>query len=380
MKMRRTGRGAILARVGVAVLATALAPAVRAAVISNVTATASSSYVNNPDFRTPDTAINGVGLVGDVHGNSSSSPNTMWLTGTGAAVSGAWFTVDLQQDCNVTTMRIWNYNEAGGWVNRGVAKADIYTALDARTNSPGNAGWTLLQANQSFTKAPGTTNYNTPDEIVIDKLIRYVGLRITSNWGDTGYVGLSELQFLGAPVPTLIVTGLTATASSAYTSIGRTANKAVNGIGLDGIAHTNDASYMWLTQGGPASGAWFRVDLGKVCNLARMDVWNYNEVSFFNQRGVKTADIYVAETDPGVAPGGVGWNLVRTNQYLNMAPGTSSYSTPDRVPMHHSARYVGMLVQSVHGNTNDPAFNYAGLSEVQFRMFKPRGGTILTIR
>lgn len=363
MKKSNTGRGAILAVVGIAMLASALATTVRAAVISNVTATASHEETA-PPARYATNAVNGYGLLGDAHTNAA---GYMWQ-GWGTS---EWFQVSLKRECRVDTMRVWNHNAT---LNYGVGLADIYTAEDPGTNSPGGPGWTLLQADRLFSLASGQSTYSTPDTVTVNRTTLHVGLKIKSSLGGNR-VGLSEIQFLGAALPVRPIANVTATGSS-YESWSGTPNQVVNGAGLIGEAHDTTLTNMWCPWSSP--GQWLKVDLGRDYDVARMDVWNFNQTGGWAKRGMATVHIYTATTDPGTNPGGAGWLQVKTNQYFSIGPGAIGYNTPTRVIMHHRTRYIGISVLTSHDTGN--LTGQGGLSEIAFYETPPPAGTIFTIR
>lgn len=332
-----------------------------AEVISDVTAKANGESSGFSRYAT--NAVNGIGLTGDAHTNV---PNGyMWQV---AGTSG-WFRVNLDRECYVETIRVWNYNEPG-WTARGVGVADIYTAVDPGTNAIGEAGWELLEADRVFTQAPGLNTYNTPDVITVNRTALYIGLKIKNSLGGNN-IGLSEVQVIGTPVVTRLVNNVTATASTQDTGNNRYAAYAVNGSGLVGKAHDNIATNMWMsTVGAPG---WFKVDLGQPYTLKRIDVWNYNEGGWIS-RGVGTAHIYTAMTNSGTDPGGAGWTQVKTNQYFAGGTSATGYDTPTRLLMNHRARYVGFEIL-----TSQPGGNRIGFSEVQFQAAPP-AGTIIFVR
>lgn len=357
--MKTTTRRKVLRIATLLVVLTALdAGVLRAAVINNVTAKAKGEETATDRYAR--WAVNGVGLVGDAHTNA---PNGhMWQDG----VTNSWFRIHLNRECRIDTMRIWNYNEAA-WTGRGVGLFDIYTSVNPGTNVPGTANWTLLLANQTLSQAPGLSTYSTPNTFTIDRTTLHVGLVIKGSLGGNRS-GLSEVQLLGDALPTRAIANVTATASSS--DPGQTPDKAVNGAGLVGEAHDKIGTNMWRPGG---TVAWFKADLGKVCDIARMDVWNYNELGW-PSRGVGTAHIYVATTDPGTNPGGAGWTQVKTSQVFNIAPGANGYDLPDRLILNQRARYVGISILTSLGG------NRAGISEIKFYETPPPPGTTVLFR
>lgn len=330
-------------------------------VISNVTAKAHAE--NTTWERLASRAVNGYGLAGNVHTNA---PNGfMWQGGT----KPGWFRVNLDRECYVETMRVWNYNEAS-WTHRGSRIVDLYTAaVDPGTNAIGGAGWELLEANRVLAQAPGLSTYSTPEVITVNRTALYIGMIIYTNFAAIvdGNIGLSEVQVIGTPLPTVPITNLTATASTSE-SANQLPIRAIDQSGFAGKAHDNTWSNMWLSQA--SAPGWYKVDLGQVYQLRRIDAWNYNQ-NGWTSRGVGTANIYTAMTDPGTNPGGAGWTQVRTNQYFTVGTAAVGYDTPTRLLMNHRARYVGFeILTSQSGNK-------VGFSELQFHADPPSGTVIL---
>ncbi|MEX0643567.1 MAG: LamG-like jellyroll fold domain-containing protein [Pirellulales bacterium] len=151
-----------------------------------------------------------------------------------------------------------------------------------------------------------------------------------------------------------------ARASSEYIEVNdeRLARHAVNGNGLVGKVHVNNppGGTMWLTDGNEAP--TFEIDLGGEFDLDDLRVWNYNENAnavCCLDRGVRTADIYVAGADGiyGATPAITGATFAR-------APGTPTDFSEVKSLAGQTARYILLQVTSNHG---DPSFT--GLSEVK---------------
>src|SRR5207247_8338295 len=83
-------------------------------------------------------------------------------------------------------------------------------------------------------------------------------------------------------VPPQLITGVSATASSEFTSDGRLAIHLVDGAGLIGDGHVNTAAgTMWLSRGTFALpndlNPQITFDLGTAVPVRWLRVWNYNE-------------------------------------------------------------------------------------------------------
>ncbi len=165
-------------------------------------------------------AVDGTGLDTSTTppGHTNQPNGTMWLnTGDGSAggtadphINGdlAQITFNLGGLSSVDSFRVWNYNELNGFNNRSANTLTISIATSA------GGPFTLLTDPSSMTttftflQAPGTTGYqgqlftfSTPFQA------GFVRFDIKTNYGpdpggsDHGFVGLSEIQFYGAPVP-----------------------------------------------------------------------------------------------------------------------------------------------------------------------------------
>lgn len=184
--------GALVLAVG------AVAPA---ATITGVTIEDVSSELTPGAFdRRAVHTVDGVGLSGAQHGNN---PETMWLTnGTYAAPNDplpARITFDLQNNYDLNSFHVWNYNENSGnpsvFTKRGANDVTISVA-----SSEGGAFTSL--GNFNFAKAPGTSTY-TGEPIDLSAYAaaddtRLIRFDITSSHGgDNNFAGLSEVQFDG---------------------------------------------------------------------------------------------------------------------------------------------------------------------------------------
>jgi hypothetical protein len=152
--------------------------------------------------------------------------------------------------------------------------------------------------------------------------------------------------------------GLRARASSEYLVDNRRAINAINKNGLQGKVHgTSPAAAMWLTDGVDMAPE-FNIDLGSVHKVDQLRVWNYNEnadPTCCLNRGVKTADIYVAGAD-----GVFGTTPVIRGQSFARAPGATEDFSEVISLGGVQARYIKIDVTENHG---DPSFT--GLSELK---------------
>jgi len=112
----------------------------------------------------------------------------MWRSTKGDAQS--WVEFDFGQPQKLSTICIWNYNDAGH-TNQGVRKMNI-SVWTAET------GWQKIRAEQQVDQAEGGDGYDEPTIIKLDattaQKVRFDAL---TSLGDSDYVGLSEVQFFG---------------------------------------------------------------------------------------------------------------------------------------------------------------------------------------
>lgn len=195
--LRRT-RG--LAAAGL-VAALAFVPASRGEIIDippeNVS---SSSEIGGQFNRIDDFLVDGSGLFDG--GHDGTPDGTMWLS-EGNCCGGTedldpWVLFDLGAVYTITSIHVWNYNEAtgGNLTERGVREVTIeYGTTEA-------LGATVPGITE-FAQAPEPVTVTYPGE-VFDSfppfVARYIKFDIDSNYGDPSqFYGLSEVQFDGVP-------------------------------------------------------------------------------------------------------------------------------------------------------------------------------------
>ena len=171
-------------------------PAANAAVITGVTATASSSLTGFD--RGVGHLVDGSGTDFSTGDTSNQPDGTMWLNNGNGAYGGTAdnspsVTFNLGTQYALLGMTVWNYNEGTApFTDRGIASADVYTSADGTV-------FTLLE-NVVLNQAPGTVT-SFGQNVGLSGTAQYVRL---SNLGqfvgdDSNFVGLSEVQFNGAP-------------------------------------------------------------------------------------------------------------------------------------------------------------------------------------
>ena len=159
----------------------------------------SSSEIGAPFNRINDHLVNGSGLVGE--GHDGTPDGTMWLS-EGTCCGGAqdfdpWVQFDLGDVYLITSIRVWNYNEAtgGNLTERGVNAVTIEHGITETLGS-------TVPGITNFTKAPEPVTNTYPGEVFdgfAPFTARYIRFDIDSNHnGDNFFYGLSEVQFEGA--------------------------------------------------------------------------------------------------------------------------------------------------------------------------------------
>ena len=318
----------------------------QSAIITGVKARASSEFGGRPAIN----AVNGSGLVGDQHGDSFGD---MWLSANND--TAGTFEVDLGAVYDLTSVKVWNYNETGAFASRGVmtANLDVATSLGS---------YTTHAADRALAIAPGAPGATGETIDLTGVTARFVRLDISANHGDAGFTGLSELQFDGTLVPgqdmPIPISGVIA--SSEFP--GREAIHTIDGSGLFGPTHTIvPGGNMWLTQmSTPAPDITF--DLGSSQVLGSIKVWNYNEVlpddpsrdAELLGRGVNEVEILTSDD-------GVDFTSAKTHNFA-LAPGSATLEFAETVPLEVTAQFVKLDVKSNHGNFE----GFTGISEVQF--------------
>jgi len=126
--------------------------------------------------------IDGSGLSGNLH---DTLPGNMWL---GSAMP-ATVTFGFDGPYWVSRLEIWNYNAS---VDRGAKNLTVLAAADA--------GFTPV-ADHVLNQAPGNAPLAPQVFTPTPFQARSVRLELTTSYGALPYVGLSEVQLFGSPVP-----------------------------------------------------------------------------------------------------------------------------------------------------------------------------------
>ena len=141
---------------------------------------------------------------------------------------------------------------------------------------------------------------------------------------------------------------------------------AFNGDGLNGSnLHNSLWGDGWLSNGGGAAGEWIKVDLGGSYTLDSLEFWNGNQPAL-TSRGIKQADIFVAQSDPGVnannsglAFNETGWTPLITDQQFTKATGLADLPSTDTIGLSGTASFLAIRVDTSHGD------GFVAVSEMQ---------------
>ncbi len=166
----------------------------QAALISGVTATASTQYLPGMEVSH---LVDGSGLntANTPPTHSSQVADIYWETTAYQASGTVWF--DLQTNADVDSLRVWNFNlvnNNGSYTGRGAKDVNIFTKTDG-------GSWSAAVP-YVFDIAPGTDDYQ--GQLFSDlnwQSVRYVQFDIVNyyGYGDAGgHAGLSEVQFYTA--------------------------------------------------------------------------------------------------------------------------------------------------------------------------------------
>jgi hypothetical protein len=132
----------------------------------------------------------------DTHFSADASTGTFWLSAPNTTAADQWVVFTLPGLYDLTSTKVWNYNEVPGYgyAARGVATMDVLVSSDG-------ASYTNM-GSRSVSVAPGDSVTPFGDTLPLGVTgVRYVKFDIFTAINSTSYVGLSEVQFFGSPVP-----------------------------------------------------------------------------------------------------------------------------------------------------------------------------------
>ncbi len=321
--------------------------------------TASSEISTCCGDRDPQDIANNSGLAAGLH---DVNPSNMWLS-TGSTHGGVdpnpSVTFDLGDSHNVSSFRVWNYNEAGAFSTRGVNSVSVEYGATPELGSTVTGITNFAQATGAGGYAGENFNGFTPFNA------RFIKFDINSNHTDaSGFFGLSEVQFDGVSSGPERILGVTASASSELGGgFNRVAANVVDNVGLDTTSPDGlpgARAGMWLTTGTSDPAPEIVFDLGGIENIGEMHVYNYNENSgnpaLFSKRGVDELEILVSNDNFAGDIRSLG--LFNFDQATGLAELASDIFDLEGV----EAQFVKFDIISSHGGDN----NYVGLNEVLF--------------
>jgi hypothetical protein len=175
--------------------------------IEGVTAGNFSSSLNldNSSFdRQASHVVDGQGFeIGGPGTHSSAADGSMWLSAGVGFLPGVndpspFIAFDLGAVRSVASMRVWNYNEAGGnpqpFTRRGIHTCTLRV-------SDNGVAYTSL-GTITLNQAPGDSSTDFSQLVPVNATARYIALTDAVSFGsDSNFVGLSEVRFNAGPTP-----------------------------------------------------------------------------------------------------------------------------------------------------------------------------------
>ena len=195
----------------------ALCPlAANAALITGISVQSGSTNPFNPEVMGPEKAINGDGLPGGeptLSGAHSTTFSHQWWSFPFNETNPAQLTVNLNDPYVLSTIQVWNYNEAGVTV-RGIQNVGIFVSPDedptnlVKLLTDGTGAHDNGAGDFLFPEAPGANDY-TGFEVDLSGVtnasllsnVRLVQLVPVDSYDNSAGVGLAEIQFGGILVP-----------------------------------------------------------------------------------------------------------------------------------------------------------------------------------
>jgi len=140
----------------------------------------------------PVNLVNGLGLQGDPPNLHDNVASHAWLAEASKIPVTVTFTFPFDGVYRVTEFRVWNYSANTAY---GTKKLVVLTAS-------GGDYQTLLTI-EPLTQPHGAPDLTSADVFTVDAVARSVRFSLESNFtpSQTSYIGLSEVQFFGSPVP-----------------------------------------------------------------------------------------------------------------------------------------------------------------------------------
>jgi hypothetical protein len=271
-----------------------------------------------------------------VDGNTNGTFGAGSVTATNADPN-AWWQVDLGASAGITSLVIWNRTDCCG-----SRLSDYWVFV---SNSPFLASDTpaTLQ-NRAGTFASHQTVPFSATTIVINSQGRYVRVQLSG----TDYLSLAEVQVFGtggAPPPSNLAQGKTATESSTYPGYPSAAASSA----VDGNTNGNfGAGSVTATNADP--NAWWQVDLGASASISSIVIWNRTDCC-----GARLSDYWVFVSDtPFLATDTPAMLQNRAGTFASHQTTAPNPSTTITVPIQ--GRYVRVQLSGM---------DYLSLAEVQ---------------
>jgi len=315
---------------------------------------------------------------------------------SGGSADDVWAIIDLGSVCDIATISIFNSNpKLTGDTSRETQTLDVWVREDGGfSNShldavPFNTtGWTLLtvSADMTLTRNPGGTTQTVAD--VLSPLTgvrgRYVALDINSNYGHGLFSLIGEVQVFGEVyIPESDLLRISNVYANYEIDASRKAEYLINGTGLlfNGAAGEEGDYrkyvYSYATGTGPDYSQWFDwtgritapatiddlwviADLGSVCELNALSIFNFNPASGVAiSRATKGVDVWIREDvdlnntkTNGVAFNTNGWTLVTVDNdmILKQNPGGTTQTVHNVISLNGiNARMVALDINSNYG-------------------------------
>ena len=190
----------------------------------------------NPGDGSLSRAINGTGLTKpDVNNISTWTHDTLWQDGwQGGGASGltgnvGWLVLDLgTPTANLDDLYLWNVNEGGLPLQRGVQTFKLWYALSPTVTPPASGGgaqnynfssggWTQFGGLDTLAQGPGNASETYSGVFDLTGIVsaRYLAIEAISNYGsgvgggdNANRTGLAEVVVTAAPEPTVTTLGL----------------------------------------------------------------------------------------------------------------------------------------------------------------------------
>lgn len=127
--------------------------------------------------------------------HSTAATNVNWLSAASTGEALRWIEFDLGQAFALSGLHVWNNNQASQ-SDRGFRTVDILTSLDG-------AAYFTVADDYVLSKAPESDTYAGETYWLDLGPARYVRIQgyKSENWGDTSYIGLSEVRLIALPEP-----------------------------------------------------------------------------------------------------------------------------------------------------------------------------------